>query len=79
MLKEVILIDTNEIKKEDRVYYVVYCYIPEMKAFNTVFVNQQTYNYINDLPSYEDISQITDFIFDRKSSNFKLTIKVNSI
>lgn len=79
MLKEVILIDTNEIKKEDRIYYVVYCYIPSMKAFNTIFVNKVTFDYVVDLPSYEDISNITDFIFDRKSNSFKLTIKVNNI
>lgn len=74
MLKEVILIDTNEIKKDDKIYYVIYVYMPTLKAFNTVFVKKDIYDYIDDLPSYEDISNMCDFVFDRKTNNFKLVI-----
>lgn len=79
MLDEVILIDTNVIKKDNNIYYVAYCYIPELKAFNTVFINLDTFNYLNELPSYEDISNMTSFTYDRKSSTFKLKITVKKI
>lgn len=79
MFKECILLDTNMFAKEDKTYYMVLCYFPEYKASMQVFVDKYTYEYCDELPSYEDITNIVHLSYDRKINAFKISINIDKI
>lgn len=79
MFNECVLLDTNKITKDEKTYFIVLCYLPQYKTSMQVFVDKDTYEYCDELPSYEDIANIVHLMYDRKINAFKLSIKVDKI